>query len=140
MTDHRSKETAGATDRRWTPVELGDDVPRAAGAYSRAARAGGLLFVSGQVPREFETGELMADDLEGQTRAVLHNLRRVLAAAGSRLEDVVSMTVYLQNVGDWDAFNAVYREELSPPYPSRTVVGAELRGILVEVSAVAVAG
>ena len=82
----------------------------------------------------------MAGDVEGQTRAVLQNLRRVLATAGSRLEDVVSMTVYLQHATDWDAFNAVYREELSPPYPSRTVVGADLRGILVEVSAVAVAG
>lgn len=126
--------------RRWIPVEPGDEVPRPAGAYSRAVLAGGLLFVSGQVPREFETGELMADDLEGQTRAVLHNLRRVLEAAGAGLDDVVSVTVYLRDVDDWDGFNRVYRETFSPPYPTRTVVGAALRGVLVELSAVAVAG
>lgn len=129
----------GSPDRTWSPIELGDDVPRAAGAYSRAVRAAGLLFVSGQVPRDFETGALMATDLEGQTRAVIGNLRRVLHAAGARLEDVVAMTIYLQNADDWDTFNRVYRDELAPPYPSRTVVGADLRGILIEVTAIAVA-
>lgn len=124
---------------RWTPVELGGDLPGAKGAYSRAARAGGLLFVSGQVPRDFRTGELPGDDLESQTRAVLDNLRTVLAAAGAGLEDVVAVTVYLRDVGDWDGFNAVYQEVMPRPYPSRTVVGAELRGIRVELSAIAVA-
>jgi 2-iminobutanoate/2-iminopropanoate deaminase len=70
---------------------------------------------------------------------VLDNLRAVLAGAGAGLEDVVAVTVYLQDVDDWDRFNAVYREVMSEPYPSRTVVGAELRGIRVEVSAIAVA-
>lgn len=123
---------------RWTPVEP-EGVPPAAGAYSRGVRAGGLLFVSGQVPRAFETGELMARDLEGQTRAVLENLGRVLGAAGAGLRDVVSMTVFLQDVDDWDAFNRVYRATLEPPYPTRTVVGADLRGIRVEINAIAVA-
>ena len=114
-------------------------MPRAAGAYSRAIRAGGLLFVSGQVPRDFRTGELAGEDVESQTRAVLENLRAVLAAAGAGLEDVVSVTVYLRDVDDWDAFNAVYRDVMPPPWPSRTVVGAELRGIRIELSAIAVA-
>lgn len=78
-------------------------------------------------------------DLESQTRSVLDNLRAVLAGAGAGLEDVVAVTVYLQDVDDWDRFNAVYREVMPEPYPSRTVVGAELRGIRVELSAIAVA-
>jgi 2-iminobutanoate/2-iminopropanoate deaminase len=123
----------------WEPVELGGDLPRAAGAYSRAARAAGLLFVSGQIPRDFRTGELAGPDVESQTRAVLDNLRAVLTGAGAGLEDVVAVTVYLQDVDDWDRFNAVYRQVMPEPYPSRTVVGAELRGIRVELSAIAVA-
>ncbi len=140
MTENPSPETPPAEDRapRWTPIELGGDLPKATGAYSRAARAAGLVFVSGQVPRDFRTGELAGDDLETQTRAVLENLRAVLASAGAGLQDVVAVTVYLQDVGDWDGFNAVYREVMPAPYPSRTVVGADLRGIRVELSAIAV--
>jgi 2-iminobutanoate/2-iminopropanoate deaminase len=114
-------------------------MPRAVGAYSRAVQAAGLLFVSGQVPRDFRTGELAGDDVESQTRAVLANLRAVLEAAGAGLADVVSVSVYLQDVDDWDAFNAIYRETMPAPYPARTVVGADLRGIRVELSAIAVA-
>lgn len=124
---------------RWAPVALGPEVPPPAGAYSRAVRAGGLLFVSGQVPRDFETGRLVGEDIVGQTRAVISNLARVLEAADAGLADVVALTVYLQRAEDWDAFNRTYRELLAEPYPSRTVVGAELRGVLVEVTAIAVA-
>lgn len=120
-------------------IELGGGLPRAAGAYSRAVRAGGLIFVSGQVPRDFRTDALAGEDLESQARAVLANLDTVLAAAGAGLKDLVAVTVYLKDVDDWDAFNTVYREIMPAPYPSRTVVGAELRGILVELSAIAVA-
>jgi 2-iminobutanoate/2-iminopropanoate deaminase len=124
--------------RRWTAIDLGEHVPLPAGSYSRAVRAAGLLFVSGQVPREFETGRLLGEDIESQTRAVIANLARVLEAAGAGLEDVVALTVYLQEAGDWDYFNRVYRELFTEPYPSRTVVGADLRGVLVEVTATAV--
>lgn len=140
MTPNPTPPAPGPEPRsRWTPLELGGDLPRARGAYSRAARAAGLLFVSGQVPRDFRTGELAGDDFESQARAVLDNLRTVLAEAGAGLDDVVAVTVYLHDVADWDAFNTIYRDVMPTPYPSRTVVGAELRGILVELSAVAVA-
>ncbi len=130
--------TPGGRAPSWTPIELSDDLPRATGAYSRGARAAGLLFLSGQVPRDLRTGELAGDDLASQTRAVLENLRTVLASAGAGLEDVVAMTIYLQDVADWDGFDAVYREVMPAPWPSRTVVGADLRGIRVELSAIAV--
>lgn len=123
-------------DRAWKPVGV-HGAPDPVGAYSRAARSGEWLFVSGQVPRDFDTGELLGDDVSSQTRGVLDNLRRVLRAAGADLDDVVSITAYLADIGDWDAFNEAYRGAFSPPYPSRTTVGAALHGVLVEISAVA---
>jgi 2-iminobutanoate/2-iminopropanoate deaminase len=123
--------------RKWEPVSMPDGVPPPAGAYSRAVRAGNLIFVSGQVPRDFESGALRGDDIASQTRATLDNLRRVLGAAGATLDDVVSVSVHLQNASDWAAFDEVYRATFSAPYPTRTVVGAALRGILVEITAVA---
>ena len=121
----------------WTPVFLPADVPRPKGPYSPAVRAGDFIYVSGQVPRDPITGALQGDDVAGQTRSTLANLQRVLEQAGASLADVVSVTVYLQRADDWDAMNAVYREVFAAPQPSRTTVGADLRGILVEISAVA---
>ncbi|HEU4629625.1 MAG TPA: Rid family hydrolase [Gemmatimonadaceae bacterium] len=128
-----------AADRRWRPVTLGADVPPPAGAYSPGVRAGNLLFVSGQVPRDPRSGALVGDgDVAEQSRQVLRNLEAVLRAGGATLADVVAVTVYLADEGDWGTFNEVYRAVFTPPYPTRTVVGARLRGILVELSAVAV--
>ena len=123
--------------RSWQPVVLGGDVPPPKGAYSPAVRAGDLLFVSGQVPRDPRTGALVGDDVAAQARQTLDNLRGVLAAAGATLDDVVSVLVHLADADDWGAFDAVYREAFRPPYPTRTVVGAALRGVRVEITAVA---
>ena len=124
-------------DRGWEPMTLGDGFPPPGGAYSPGVRAGDLLFVSGQVPRDPRTGENTGGDIVAQSRRALDNLRLVVEAAGATLGDVVSVTVYLADDGDWAAFNGVYRETFRPPYPARAVVGAALRGMLVEVSAVA---
>ena len=128
------------TDRSWTPVTLGADYPPPAGAYSPAVRAGDFVYVSGQVPRDPRTGELLGATIEEQSRATLANLRRVLEAAGATLADVVSVTVYVADENDWGAFNAVYKTVFEAPYPSRAVIGASLRGIRVEISAVAFLG
>ena len=127
-------------ERQWQPVRLGAEVPTPAGAYSPAARAGGFVFVSGQIPRDPVTGELAGEDIESQTRQVIRNVERALAAAGATLSDVVSVIVYLSDANDWGAFNAAYKELMPQPYPTRTAVGAQLRGILVEVRAVAYVG
>jgi 2-iminobutanoate/2-iminopropanoate deaminase len=103
-------------------------------------RAGGFVFVSGQVPRDPASGALAGETIDAQARQTLDNVRRVLDAAGASLDDVVSATIYLADVTEWDAFNAVYREYFREPYPTRTVVGAALRGIRVEVSVVAFVG
>jgi 2-iminobutanoate/2-iminopropanoate deaminase len=122
---------------QWTPVFLPADVPPPKGPYSPAVRAGDFIYVSGQTPRDPITGELTGSDVTAQTRSTLDNVRRVLEQAAAGLEDVVSVTVYLQRSDDWDAMNSVYREVFRGPHPSRTTVGAELRGILVEISVVA---
>ena len=122
---------------QWTPVLLPADVPPPKGPYSPAVRAGDFVYVSGQTPRDVITGELGGSDVSTQTRRTLSNLQRVLEQADAGLPDVVSVTVYLQRAEDWDAMNEVYKEFFHGPFPSRTTVGAELRGILVEISAVA---
>ena len=131
-----TQSTAPST-RSWTPVGLGPGVPVPAGAYSPGVRAGDLLFVSGQIPRDPSTGETIGVDVESQTRQVITNLAAVLAAGGATLADVVSVTVYLADPEDWGRFNAVYRDLMPAPYPSRTAFGASLRGIFIEISAVA---
>ena len=124
------------SSRSWTPVQP-SDAPPPAGAYSPGVRVGNLLFVSGQVPRDPVTGELAGDDIATQTRRTMQNLERVLHAGGATLRDVVSVTVHLADESEWGTFDATYREFMTPPFPTRTVVGARLRGIKVEITAVA---
>jgi len=127
-------------ERQWQPVSLGPEVPAPAGAYSPAVRAGPFVFVSGQVPRDLATGELVGNDVPSQTKQVVTNLQRALEAAGASLSDVVSVIVYLADIGEWGSFNAAYKELMPKPYPTRTAVGAGLHGFLVEISAVAYVG
>jgi 2-iminobutanoate/2-iminopropanoate deaminase len=125
------------TQRSWTSIGLPAEFPAPAGAYSPAVRAGNLVFVSGQVPKDPRTGEVRGADVREQTRAVLENVERALGAAGATLDDVVSVTAYLASIDDWTAFNEVYRAVFTIPYPARTTVGAHLHGFLVEISVIA---
>ena len=132
--------TSSPTSRSWQPASLPADIPKPVGAYSPAIRAGDFVFISGQVPRDPRSGALPGDDIESQVRQCLANVKGALGAAGATLDDVVSATVYLADVDDWGKFNDIYKETFSPPYPTRTAIGANLRGILVEISAVAYLG
>lgn len=123
----------------WNPVTL-PDAPAPKGPYTPAVRAGPFVFVSGQVPRDPISGELIGDDVATQTRVTLSNVQRLLEQAGAKLSDVVSVTVYLANVDDWGEMNVAYREFFSSPFPTRTAIGAELRDILVEINAIAYVG
>ena len=127
-------------ERRWQPIAAPQGLPAPAGAYSPAIRAGDFVFVSGQVPKNPATGELEGDDIRSQTRRVLEKLRLTLEGAGASLDDVVSVNAYLEDENDWGAFNEVYKQTFRPPYPTRTTVGARLRDVLVEISAVAYVG
>lgn len=123
-------------ERDWTPIHL-PDLPSPGGAYSPGVRAGNLLFISGQTPRDPATGQIVGTTIEEQSRITLANVERILRLAGATLQHLVSVTVYLADEDDWGRFNELYKTVLTPPYPTRAVVGAELRGILVEISAVA---
>ena len=111
-----------------------------AGAYSPAIRAGDFIFISGQVPVDVVSGQLIGRDVVTQTNTVLDRIENLLRAGGASLADVVSITAYLSDIANWEAFNDVYRERFQAPYPTRTTVGAQLRGFLVEISAVAYVG
>ena len=128
-----------SAERQWQPVVL-QDVPPPVGAYSSGVRAGDFVFISGQVPRNPRTGALIGDDVESQTRQVLKNVQAVLEAAGASLSDLVAVTVYLQDIGDWGRFNDVYKEVMPKPYPTRTALGANLHGFIVEISGIAFVG
>ncbi len=116
-----------------------DQAPAPAGPYSQAMAAGQLVFVSGQRPVDPVTGAL-AVGVEAQSEQVLKNVAAILEAAGSSMGDVVKVTAHLADLGDFAIFNDVYTRYFSPPFPARTTVGSQLRGILVEVDVIAVKG
>lgn len=111
------------------------------GPYSHAVAAGDLVYLSGQTPLDPATGKLAAGDITAQTEQCFVNLANVLAAAGLTLEDVVKVNVFLADIGDFAAMNAVYSKRFSAPYPARTTVGAALLpGVRVEIEMIAKRG
>ncbi|MHB8687307.1 MAG: Rid family detoxifying hydrolase [Candidatus Dormibacteria bacterium] len=114
-----------------------DRAPAPGGPYSQAVVAGDFVFVSGQRPVDPVSGSIPGG-VEAQSAQVLKNLAAVLDAAGSSLAEAVKVTAHLADLGDFATFNKVYMRFFNPPYPARTTVGSELRGILVEVDVIAV--
>ena len=98
------------------------DAPKAIGPYSQAVRAGQLLFVSGQVPLDPATGQIVSGDIAAQTRRVFDNLGAVLRAGGRSFADVVRTTVFLADMNDFATVNEVYGTYFSEPYPARATV------------------
>lgn len=96
--------------------------PKPVGPYSQAIAAGGLLFTSGQIGIDPSTG-LMPEDVATQTEIALKNLCAVLSAGGVSPENIVSVTVYLTNMGDFSIMNEIYSKTFEEPYPARTCVG-----------------
>lgn len=114
-----------------------DRAPRPAGAYSQGIEAGDLIFTAGQIGWDPVTGEL-PDTIEAQTARAIGNVQAVLEAAGSGLEQVVKTTVYLSDMDDFPAYNAVYTELFPEPRPARSTIGAHLaHGVLIEIEAIA---
>lgn len=113
--------------------------PAAIGPYSQAIMGNGLVFASGQIPLDPETGNVVEGDIEAQTRQVMDNVRQVLEAAGSGLDRVVKTTCFLTDLSDFAAFNEVYGTyfRTDPPARSTVEVSALPRGARVEVEVVA---
>jgi 2-iminobutanoate/2-iminopropanoate deaminase len=116
-----------------------DRAPAAIGPYSQAVKSGNLIFVSGQVPVNPQTGEITGGTKE-QTRQALENLKAVLLAAGASLAQVMKTTVFLKNLDDFTVMNEVYKEYFPQEPPARSTVEVSRipRGSLVEIEAIAV--
>jgi 2-iminobutanoate/2-iminopropanoate deaminase len=119
---------------------LTDAAPAAIGPYSQAMRVGGFVFTAGQVGAEPSDGAL-ADGVAAQADRALRNLAAVLAAAGSSFEQVVKTTIFLTDMGDFQAVNEVYARHLSPPFPARSTIAVTAlpKGALVEIEMIALA-
>ncbi len=117
-----------------------DAAPAAVGPYSQAIRAGGLVFAAGQVGVDPERKELV-DGVAAQAERAIANVEAILAAAGSGLDRVVKTTIFLTDIGDFQAVNEVYGRAFAQPYPARSTVAVEALplGALVEIECVALA-
>jgi reactive intermediate/imine deaminase len=114
--------------------------PAAIGPYSQAVRAGSTIYLSGQIPLNPKTMELVKGDIRAQTRQVFENLAAVAAAAGGSLANAVRVTIYLTDLADFPVVNEIMAEFCKEPYPARVTIGvAQLpRGAAVEVDGILV--
>jgi reactive intermediate/imine deaminase len=111
--------------------------PAPGGSYSHGVIAHGFLYTCGMGPVDPATGKIVPGGVAEQTRQTLINLQKILDEKGATFNDVVKVTAHLQNVNsDFKAYDQVYREFFSAPYPVRTTVGSDLIGILVEIDVV----
>lgn len=117
-----------------------DAAPAAIGPYSQAIRAGNTVYLSGQIPLQADTMELVAGDTAAQTHQVFRNLAAVATAAGGSLANAVKLTIYLTNLGDFAEVNRVMAEYFAEPYPARATiqVSALPKGSKVEIDAILV--
>jgi 2-iminobutanoate/2-iminopropanoate deaminase len=115
--------------------------PGAIGPYSQAVRLGALVFVSGQIPLDPATGQVVSGDISAQAERVMNNLGAVLAAAGLGFEDIVRTTIYLVDLAHFADVNEAYGRFFRTPYPARSTVGVAAlpRGVQIEIDAIAAA-
>lgn len=115
--------------------------PEAIGPYSQAVRVGGFVYTSGQLPLDPATGTFPEGGIEAQTRQSLTNIQAILEAAGLSMKNVIKTTVFLADMGDFAAMNAVYAEFFEAPFPARSAVAVKTlpKNALVEIEVVAAA-
>jgi reactive intermediate/imine deaminase len=115
-----------------------ENAPQAIGPYSQAVKAGGLMFISGQIPLNPETGDLVSGSIEYEANQVLQNIKSICEAAGHGMEDIVKITIFLTDLGNFATVNDVMKKHFSEPYPARATVeisGLPL-GVNVEIEAI----
>lgn len=112
--------------------------PAAIGPYSQAIEVGNLVFCSGQLPADPETGNL-AEGIEAQAHQALTNVKNLLEAAGTSIDKVVKTTVFLADMGDFVTVNGIYAQYFTEPYPARSAVAVKTlpKGALIEVEVIA---
>ena len=114
------------------------NAPQAIGPYSQAVKAGNLMFISGQIPLDPETGDLVSQLIEDQAKQVLENVKSICEAAGCSLDDIVKISIFLTDLSNFAVVNDMMKEYFSEPYPARATVevsGLPL-GVNVEIEAI----
>tara|TARA_Y100001970_G_C13980908_1_gene723092 strand:+ start:194 stop:664 length:471 start_codon:yes stop_codon:yes gene_type:complete len=115
-----------------------ENAPQAIGPYSQAVKTGNLIFISGQIPLDPKTGDLVDGSIEDQANQVLNNIKSICEAAGHGLEDIVKITIFLTDLGNFAVVNEVMKTHFKEPYPARATVeisGLPL-GVDVEIEAI----
>ena len=118
------------------------NAPSAIGAYSQAVKAGGFMYVSGQIPLAPESMEIVSEDFNVQVKQVLENLNAIIVDSGSKLSDVVKLNVYLKDLADFQSVNDAMSTVFDEPYPARAAVEVSRlpKDVLVEIDAVVYIG
>jgi reactive intermediate/imine deaminase len=118
------------------------NAPSAIGAYSQAVKAGGFMYVSGQIPLAPESMEIVSEDFNVQVKQVLENLKAIIVDSGSKLSDVVKLNVYLKDLADFQSVNDAMSTVFDEPYPARAAVEVSRlpKDVLVEIDAVVYIG
>ena len=114
------------------------NAPQAIGPYSQAVKAGKLMFISGQIPLDPKTGDLVSQSIEDQAKQVLENVKSICEAAGCSLDDIVKISIFLTDLSNFAVVNDMMKEYFSEPYPARATVevsGLPL-GVNVEIEAI----
>lgn len=121
---------------------LAPNAPAAIGPYSQAVKAGSTVYLSGQIPLDPQTQELVGEDFSAQAHRVFDNLAAVAVAAGGSLSDIVKLTVYLTDLGRFAEVNQIMASYFTEPYPARAAIGVAAlpRSAQIEVDAIMVVG
>lgn len=114
--------------------------PKAVGPYSQAIKAGDFLFLSGQLPLDPQTGNIIGDDIETQTRQSIENIRSILSSIGASLSDVIKTTVFLKDIGHFPQMNQIYQEYFNTDAPARSCceVSRLPKDALIEIESIAI--
>ena len=115
-----------------------DNAPQAIGPYSQAVKTGNLIFISGQIPLDPKTGDIVDGSIEDQANQVLENIKSICEAAGHGLEDIVKITIFLTDLGNFATVNEVMKNYFKEPYPARATIeisGLPL-GVNIEIEAI----
>ena len=115
-----------------------ENAPQAIGPYSQAVKAGNLMFISGQIPLDPKTGDLVSESIDEQAKQVLNNIKSICEAAGQSIDDIVKISIFLTDLENFAIVNEVMKEYFAEPYPARATVevsGLPL-GVNIEIEAI----
>lgn len=120
-------------------VVYSEKAPKPIGPYSQAIKAGNFVFISGQIPLDPKTGEIIKDDFRKAVKTVLENIKNIVEASGGSLENIVKVTVYMKDLGKFTEFNTIYGEYFKEKPPARVVIEASHlpKNVDLEVEAIA---